>query len=62
MAATVDIDTGSIGHHGNSAGRSRIRVNSAGEPAAVWGRGIQKSYGKVNVLNKLNITVPRGCM
>lgn len=68
MADIIDIDarsidTGSlVSHHSNSASRSRIRVYSAGEPAAVWGRNIKKSYGKVNVLNNLNITVPRGCM
>lgn len=68
MAATLDIDAGSIdtssgiSNHSNSASRSRVRLYSAGEPAAVWGRSIKKSYGKVEVLKNLNITVPRGCM
>lgn len=67
MAETVDIDTRSVdtvssGHHSNPSARSRVRMYSAGEPAAVWGRNIKKSYGKVNVLNDLSITVPRGCM
>ncbi|XP_053409038.1 ABC transporter G family member 20-like [Mercenaria mercenaria] len=29
-------------------------------PAAIWGRDVNRSYGKLRVLNNLNITVPRG--
>jgi len=63
MASHLDIDCNSLAHvypdhHSDS---TRTRMNQS-EPAAVWGRAIKKSYGKQQVLNNLNITVPRGCM
>ncbi|WAR05285.1 ABCGK-like protein [Mya arenaria] len=64
MAARVDLDSGSLAERRPSGPRrSLARLNRfRQEPAVVWGRQITKSYGKLQVLNSLNINVPRGCI
>ncbi|XP_052275255.1 ABC transporter G family member 20-like [Dreissena polymorpha] len=57
----ADIDTSSVAI--NRMPRTRYLTNSSeNEPVAVWGRHINKSYGKLRVLKDLDITVPRGCI
>ncbi|XP_060578520.1 ABC transporter G family member 20-like isoform X2 [Ruditapes philippinarum] len=55
MASLQDHD---ISHHSSS--RPSRQNHYKQFPAAIWGRDINKSYGKLCVLNNLHITVPRG--
>ncbi|KAH3702532.1 hypothetical protein DPMN_077556 [Dreissena polymorpha] len=58
---SADFDTSSVAI--NRTPRTRTLTNSSeNEPVAVWGRHINKSYGKLRVLKDLDITVPKGCI